>query len=183
MGAVARGVGEVRRERLGTCSSMPVLYLALGRRLGYPLKLVTTRQHLFLRWDSPTEKFNLEATGKGMERYDDAHYRQWPFPITEQEIKEQDYLKSLSPREELSVFLSIRGACLTEAGRWAEATESFEAAHRYAPNWKGNQVLLAESRQRQTMLVAERSPALEAAPTASTTFEPFRQTQNPKRKP
>jgi hypothetical protein len=175
--------GLVGPQRMGTCSSMPVLYLALGRRLGYPLKLVTTRQHLFLRWDSPTEKFDLEATGKGMERYDDAHYRQWPFPITEQEIREQDYLKSLSTREELSVFLFIRGACLTEAGRWAEATASFEAAYRYAPNWKGNQVLLAEARQRQTMLVARRSSVIAATPTVPTAFAPLRQTQNLKRKP
>jgi regulator of sirC expression with transglutaminase-like and TPR domain len=162
---------------------MPVLYLALGRRLGYPLKLVTTRQHLFLRWDSPTEKFNLEATGKGMERYEDAHYRQWPFPISEQEIKEQDYLKSLSPREELSVFLSMRGACLTEAGRLAEATASYEAAYRYAPNWKGNQVLLAEARQRQTMLSARQPSVTAATPTVPTAFNPIHQTQNPKRKP
>jgi hypothetical protein len=175
--------GEGRGEGLGTCSSLPVLYLALGRRLGYPLKLVTTRQHLFLRWDSPTEKFNLEATGKGMDRYEDAHYRQWPFPITEQEIKEQDYLKSLSPREELSVFLSLRGACLTEAGRLAEATETYEAAYRYAPNWKGNQVLLAEARQRQAMLAARRPPVIGATPTVPAAFEPLRQTPNPKRKP
>jgi hypothetical protein len=175
--------GLVGPQHMGTCSSLPVLYLALGRRLGYPLKLVTTRQHLFLRWDSPTEKFNLEATGKGMDRYEDAHYRQWPFPITEQEIKEQDYLKSLSPREELSVFLSLRGACLTEAGRWAEATETYEAAYRYAPNWKGNQVLLTEARQRQAMLVARRPPVIGATPTVPATFEPLRKTQNRTRKP
>src|SRR5262245_61608540 len=34
----------------GTCCSMPVLYVAVGRRLGYPLKLVQTRGHLFFRW-------------------------------------------------------------------------------------------------------------------------------------
>jgi len=141
--------GMVGPRKMGTCSSMPVLYIALGRRLGYPLKLVTTRQHLFMRWDSPTERFDMEATGKGLEKYDDEHFRNWPFPITEQEIKEQDHLKSLSTREELSVFLSVRGLCLTEAGRLAEATASFEAAYRFAPNWKGNQVMLAEARQRQ----------------------------------
>jgi len=175
--------GLLGPQRMGTCSSMPVLYIALGRRLGYPLKLVTTRQHLFLRWDGPSEKFNLEATGKGMERYEDAHYRQWPFPISAEEIQAQDYLKSLSTREELSVFLSLRGACLTEAGRWAEATASFEAAYRYAPNWKGNQVLLAEARQRQTMLIARRQPAIESPPTVPAVFHPIRRTQNPKRQP
>ena len=34
----------------GTCASMPVLYVAIGRRLGYPLKLVTTHGHIFVRW-------------------------------------------------------------------------------------------------------------------------------------
>ena len=29
----------------GTCSSLPVLQVAVGRRLGYPLKLVTTKGH------------------------------------------------------------------------------------------------------------------------------------------
>jgi hypothetical protein len=97
--------GMTGPQRMGTCSSMPVLYIALGRRLGYPLKLVTTKQHLFMRWDSPTERFNMDATGKGLDKYDDEHYKRWPFPISEQDIKEQDYLKSLSSREELSVFL------------------------------------------------------------------------------
>src|SRR5206468_2087766 len=88
-------------------------------------------------WDSPTERFDMDATGKGLDKHDDEYYKKWPFAITEQEIKEQDYLKSLSPREELSVFLSIRGACLTEADRLAEATKAFEAAYHLAPNWMG----------------------------------------------
>jgi hypothetical protein len=37
----------------GTCVTMPVLYSAVGRRLGYPLKLVRAYQHLFARWDEP----------------------------------------------------------------------------------------------------------------------------------
>src|SRR5205085_7410862 len=32
--------GLLGSTRSGTCSSMPVLYVAIGRRLGYPLKLV-----------------------------------------------------------------------------------------------------------------------------------------------
>ena len=38
-------------EHGGTCASMPVLYLAIGRRLGYPLLLVGAKQHLFVRWE------------------------------------------------------------------------------------------------------------------------------------
>jgi hypothetical protein len=33
----------------GTCATLPVLYVAIGRRLGYPLKLVGGKHHLFFR--------------------------------------------------------------------------------------------------------------------------------------
>jgi hypothetical protein len=140
--------GLVGPQRMGTCSSMPVLYVALARRLGYPVKLVTTKEHLFMRWDSPTEKFDMDATGKGLDKYDDDFYKKFPFPITEQEIKEEGYLKSLSSAEELSVFLSIRGQCLMEAGRLTEAMASFRVAYLREPNWKGNQIMLADAQQR-----------------------------------
>jgi len=175
--------GMVAPQRMGTCCSMPVLYVALGRRLGYPLKLVSTKQHLFMRWDSPTERFNMDATGRGVDKYDDDYYRKWPFSITEQEIKEQDYLKSLSSREELSVFLSMRGACLTEAGRLAEATAAFDAAYRRAPNWMGNQVMLAEARERQRRLSTARLVLLpqgmnRAQPVNPLELGPMKQIQN-----
>lgn len=175
--------GMVGARRMGTCSSMPALYIALGRRLGYPLRLVTTKQHLFMRWDSPTEKFNMDATGKGLDKYDDENYKRWPFPITGQEIRDQDYLKSLSSREKLSVFLSIRGACLTEAGRLAEATASFEAAYRLAPNWVGNQMMLAEAQRRQQglpsgQLVLLQQQMKQARPVNPLEPDPMRMIQN-----
>lgn len=139
--------GMLGPQHMGTCSSMPILYIALGQRLGYPLKLVKARGHLFMRWDSPTEKFDMDATGKGLDKYDDEHYKQWPFPLTEADIKEDDYLKSLSAAEELSVFLSIRGACQTDNGQLGDALASFSLAYRLVPTWKGNQVLLAGARQ------------------------------------
>jgi hypothetical protein len=33
----------------GTCVSLPVLYIAVGRRLGYPLFLVKSKEHYFAR--------------------------------------------------------------------------------------------------------------------------------------
>ena len=128
---------------LGTCSSMPVLYVALGRRLGYPLKLATTKAHVFLRWEGAGERFDLEATGKGMNRYDDEHFKQWPYPVTEEEIQADGYLKSLTPVEELALFLSLRGHCLKEAGRMSEAVASYAEAVRLAPACRPYRLLLA----------------------------------------
>src|SRR5208282_5066058 len=108
--------GMIGPQRMGTCSSMPVLYIALGRRLGYPLKLVGTKGHLFVRWDSLSDRFDVDATAKGMNRYNDDRYKQWPFPVTDEEIKANGYFKSMTAAEELSVFLSIRACCSSEAG-------------------------------------------------------------------
>jgi len=135
--------GLLGPERVGTCSSMPVLYVAIGLHLGYPLKLVTTKGHLFVRWEGPGERFNIEATAHGLSRFDDEYYRHWPFEITPAEEKAEGYLKSLTPAEELAVFVSIRGMCLREQGRLAEAADSFAAAVRLAPNCAGYRTMLA----------------------------------------
>lgn len=125
--------GLTGAKRQGTCSSLPVLYVAVGRRLGYPLKLVTTKGHLFVRWESANERFNFEAAGNGANRFSDDYYRHWPLEVTEAEIQADGHLKSLSPPEELAVFLSIRGMCQMEAANYAGASESFAHAARFAP--------------------------------------------------
>jgi hypothetical protein len=126
---------------------MPVLYVAIGRRLSYPLKLVTTKSHLFIRWESAGERFDLEATGRGMNRYDDEHFKHWPFPVSEEEIRADGYLKSLTPVEELALFLSLRGHCLKEAGRISEAVASYAEAVRLAPASRPYRLLLAATQQ------------------------------------
>lgn len=139
--------GLIRDRRMGTCSSMPVLYAAVGRRLGYPLKLVTTKAHLFLRWEDEKERFDLEATGRGMNRYDDEHFKRWPFPVSEDEIRTEGYLKSLTTAEELAVFLSLRANCLKEAGQIQEAADCYAQAARLAPASRSYGLLLADLQQ------------------------------------
>jgi len=134
--------GLLSKERQGTCVSIPVLYVAIGRRLGYPLKLVTTKAHLFARWESADgrERFNIEATNQGLNCFPDDYYRTWPVPVTEAEIENASYLKSLTPAEELALFLSTRGHCLESCGRFAEAQVPHAHAHLLAP---GSAVYLA----------------------------------------
>lgn len=126
--------GLTGATRQGTCSSLPVLYVAVGRRLGYPLKLVTTKGHLFVRWESASERFNFEAAGNGANRFSDDYYRHWPLEVSKAEIQADGHLKSLTPIEDLAVFLSIRGMCLAESGRYAEASDSFAHAAKLAPS-------------------------------------------------
>ena len=128
----------------GTCSSLPVLQVAVGRRLGYPLKLVTTKGHLFVRWEDRRERFNVEATGQGVSRFSDEYYRHWPLETREAEVAAEAYLRSLGAADELAVFLSIRGMCWREAGRYGEAAESFRAAARLAPGCRSYRLLAEE---------------------------------------
>jgi hypothetical protein len=136
--------GLLGPQRIGTCSSMPVLYVAVGRELGYPLYLVTTKGHLFVRWEGGGERFNIEATSHGLSRFDDDYYRHWPYEVTAEEERNESYLKSLSPSEELAVFLSIRGMCLRERGQFQEAAESFSQATKFAPAVHSYRLMLAD---------------------------------------
>lgn len=128
----------------GTCSSLPVLQVAVGRRLGYPLTLVTTKGHLFVRWEGAHERFNFEAAGNAANRFTDDYYRHWPFEVTAEEVQAEGYLKSLTAPEELAVFLSIRGMCWQAANRFAEAAESFREASRFWPGCRSFQLMTAQ---------------------------------------
>lgn len=134
----------------GTCGSLPVFFVAIGRRIGFPLKLVKAMRHLYMRWDDPDgewlptdacpmeyagEVFNIEASGPDVHCVSDEEYRtEWPIPIPEEYLKSDIYLRSLTPSEELSGFLAARGRCLEYNGRICEAITVYKAACRLAPH-------------------------------------------------
>jgi hypothetical protein len=118
----------------GTCASLPVVYVAVGRRLGYPLKLVTACQHVFARWDDPGgERFNIECTSKGFVSHPDDHYLNWPHPLKLEQVQRWGALRSLTPRQELAEFLCLRGSCLEDAERYREAVWACANAHELDP--------------------------------------------------
>ena len=117
----------------GTCVSMPVVYVAVARRLGYPVKLVTTREHVFARWEDEKDRFNIEATGQGLNTYSDDHYRTWPSTLTPKEQASGAYLRSLTPAQELGLFMAARGYVLDDTDRKHEATVAYAYAHMLDP--------------------------------------------------
>lgn len=139
-GMTATSNDEAARSSGGTCVSMPVLYTAIGRRLGYPLSLVLAKGHVFCRWDGQEhansawrDRLNIEGTNHGLNTFEDDHYRQWPIALTEADMAAGWYLRSLTPAEELAEFLMNRGHCLLDNGRIPEAQEAYAMAHRLAP--------------------------------------------------
>jgi hypothetical protein len=114
----------------GTCASLPILYAAIGRRLGYPIKLVhafaTAMRvgHRFARWDDPNgERMNFEANPTGMSRHPDDYYRTGTYALPADHERRCCFLQSMTPRQELADFLFGR------AGWWLDAGNDREAAH------------------------------------------------------
>ena len=159
-GMIGNGAG-------GTCVSMPVLYVAVGRRLGYPLFLVNAKQHIFCRWQSPTESMNIEATSRGLITRKDDFYMSWPKPIDASEVETGQYLKSLTMAESFAAFLAARGHCLEDNGHRDEAVSSYSLAVRMSPR----------NKQYKTFLAALRAVLRGPLPTSSlagtTVFDPI----------
>ncbi|MBX9677662.1 MAG: hypothetical protein K2X38_02780 [Gemmataceae bacterium] len=125
----------------GSCASMPVIFVAVGRMLGYPLKLVSAKgarfTHLIARWDEAKIdrhiRFNIEATSQGLSCNPDDYYRIGRYELDKELERRGRFLVSKSPREELACFLMERGWCFHELGGWRRKTEAFAWALGLAP--------------------------------------------------
>ena len=152
--------GILGEAHTGTCSSLPVLYAAVGRRLGFPLKLVLAKGHVFVRWDEGKgkERFNMEGTG-GVDSLPDEHYREWPLPLSPEEVASGEYLRSLTPAEELATFLETRAECLRANGRMDEALVAMSEAYRLRPGSFNSQISLDKTAEAVTARVRPPPPA------------------------
>jgi len=138
----------ILKGRGGTCTSLPPLYVAVGRRCGYPLKLVTCAQHLFARWDGQGQRFNIECTTHGLVSEPDDHYRSWPQPMSDEQIARNGALQSLTPRQELAHFLISRGHCLLENGYVRFAVGAYAQACNLNPENYGHSSCLVDAMNR-----------------------------------
>ncbi|HUG19273.1 MAG TPA: transglutaminase family protein [Planctomycetaceae bacterium] len=135
----------------GTCASMPVVYVAVARRLGLPVYLVETRGHLFFRWDAPhgttihwdsppldlwipPDRFNVEGSGEGIAYYADSHYIQWPELWTQSDFEHERYLRSMSAKEVFAAFLIQRAECFHALGKRDECMKAIYFARQLIPN-------------------------------------------------
>lgn len=113
----------------GTCSNMPVLYMAVAHRLRWPLKAVVAADHMWCRWDDGTKRFNLEATsttsGGGEGSFstppDEAYRTDLNIPAKAVEVGSD--MTTLTARQTLGVYLQQRAGHYRAVGKWAEAEE------------------------------------------------------------
>ncbi len=129
--------GLVGPRRSGTCASIPVLLTAIGRRLGYPLKLVLAPRHCFCRWETPEERFNFDYHEQGFNSSPDEYYHEhpmkWSPALHDRERIRPTFLISLTPQQELAHFAFTRASQLDVAGRRKESLESLRVAYTFWP--------------------------------------------------
>jgi hypothetical protein len=126
-GAIERGTG--------TCASMPVLYLAIGRRLGWPIHAVVSNDHMWARWDDGIpvdkggERFNLEATTAGIAGHENEFCSNLDSDYADElktpaiAIRSGSDMSSLTSRETLGIFLQARAGYWSSHQDWRRAED------------------------------------------------------------
>lgn len=149
-------------SRKGSCITMPMLYLILSERLGFPIYPVRSAKHFFLRYipDKSTFNFqeNIETTNGGSYISD----RQYVIDagIPQKAIENGVYLRTLSKKEYLATLLSINATECASAGNIIKAKEYLEMAMQYDPTfsgayWNYSLIHLREAEELEEKMLAE----------------------------
>jgi hypothetical protein len=67
-------------SRRGDCLGWTSLCVALGERLGLPLRGVLVPRHAFVRWDDGTTRINVDPANRGVTRSDEDYAREFTEP-------------------------------------------------------------------------------------------------------
>ncbi len=119
-----RYLNGVLDTNAGSCTTLPLLYLALAQRLGYPVYPVAAPQHLFCRFRLPdgTEQ-NIEATAGGWSP-DEDYIRDLEIP--EQGLKSGAYMETMTYRQLLGDLIIENGGYWARQGDFMRAVRYVE---------------------------------------------------------
>lgn len=127
-----RYINGILDTKKGSCVSMPLLYLAVAQRLGYPIYAVNVPQHIFLRYVDPSLKMkNIEATGGGGYSSDEEYIES--LQISFIALTKGAYLRTLTHREFLGILIAQNGIYWANNGDIDRAIEYLEIAVRLNP--------------------------------------------------
>ena len=109
----------------GTCFNLPMLYMAVAQRLGYPVYPVTAPDHVFLRFVSPDlQESNIEATAGGGYSPDEDYIER--LHISARGVRSGAYLKTLSYRQFLALLLETNAIAFGQRGQLDKAIHYLE---------------------------------------------------------
>lgn len=121
----------------GICYTMPLLYIAVAQRLGYPLYPVMAPDHVFVRYVDPnfTEQ-NIETTSGG-KYFPDEYYIQ-AFAVSKKSMKSGSYLRNLTYRQFLGYMLAANAVFHGRNGESFKAIAYLEKAVHLDPQFADN---------------------------------------------
>lgn len=108
---------------MGQCETLPMLYMAIAQRLGYPVYAVHAPEHSFLRYVDPSlpgGAINIEVSGRQISWLSDAGYAHW-LNINDRAIKSGAFLRTLTRRQWLGLLLEENAVVFSKAGYWDRA--------------------------------------------------------------
>lgn len=147
----------------GSCITMPMLYVILGERLGFPIYPVRSAKHFFVRY-IPERKIksfngNIEATNGGGYISDKEYKDDVLLPV--KSIKNGVYLRSLSKKEYIASLLLINANEYLKQKNIDKAKHYLELSIKYdstfsSAYWNYGLTLFAEARQLEEKLYDEK---------------------------
>lgn len=119
----------------GTCGNMPTLQAAIARRLGWPVALAPVESHTVCRFDDGEVAYNIETTHTdkgGFSAGTEADYAK-EFNLPPCAFTQADTLETMSAREMLGYFISLRGRYYRDTGQWEKADRDLALARSLLP--------------------------------------------------
>lgn len=126
----------VLNTRRGTCFSLALLYVALGRRIGLPVSLACAAAHFVCRYEQGFVIHNIESTVSGKGAFaappDEAFFEKKEIPRIAQLCGSD--LCPLTPRQMLGVFFGMRARHLENINNFPAAEPDYLLARYLFPN-------------------------------------------------
>lgn len=126
-------LSQVIKNRKGDCVGLSLLYLTLAERLELPFYGVVLPDHFFVRYDDGQKRINVETTDKGWRPEDTVYEKEYMLHPTYR--KYNFYLRNLSKKEMIGVFLCNIGITYAGKGMYDEAIAQWKAALSIDPNF------------------------------------------------
>ena len=138
----------------GSCITMPMLYLILGERLGFPIYPVRSAKHFFVRYilQKPIKHFleNIEATNGGG-YISNSQYKE-DVLIPDKAIKNGVYLRTLTKKEYIASLLLVNADEYLKDKNVVKAKKYFLLAIKYDSTfspayWNYGLIALSEAKE------------------------------------
>lgn len=123
----------VMDTKLGTCTTMSMLYLAVAQRLGLSVYGVSAPEHNFVRITNRNVTYpNVEATSGGGTKTD-AHYIE-QMHIPDKAVQSGTYMRTMTHREYLGILLAINADYYVHKGMVDTPIKYYEMALEVNPH-------------------------------------------------